>query len=102
MAQWAIDGQEFQVGNVVRVMRQVEDFDPNGMGEGFAWDNTWVGFDSDSSAATAEGMNKYLGMTFVIADISLEGVEFEGASNLSFLFPLSSLQYVAASQQEAA
>jgi hypothetical protein len=40
-------------------------------------------------------MNKHLGGTFVIADICDEGVEFEGADEVSFLFPLASLDKIA-------
>jgi hypothetical protein len=97
--QWIVAGQEFAVGNVVRVMRQVEDLDPNGMGDGVAWPNTWVGFYGEAGDNTPYGMNKCLGMSFVIADISEEGVEFEGAGELSFLFPLACLDFISATKQ---
>jgi hypothetical protein len=92
--QWILNGTEFAIGNVVRVMRQVQQDDPNGMGDGVAWNNNWVGIDDDNSCGPV-GMNKHLGGTFVIADICDEGVEFEGADEVSFLFPLASLDKIA-------
>jgi hypothetical protein len=96
---WIVAGQEFAVGNVVRVMRQVEDADPNGMGDGVKWENNWVGFYGEAGDNTPYGMNKCLGMSFVIEDIEPEGVTFEGAGELSFLFPLAAFDFISATKQ---
>jgi hypothetical protein len=69
-------------------MRQVDDLDPDGMGTEVQWENTWI-----------DDMDKQLGLTFEIANISDEGIEFEGASDISYLFPLAALDYVAAAKQ---
>lgn len=97
--QWIVGEQEFQVGNVVRVMRQVEDFDPNGMGNGVAWENTWVGIGGEAGDNSPVGMNKMLGMTGIIEDIAAEGVEFEGSGQLSYLYPLASFDFISATKQ---
>jgi hypothetical protein len=88
--QWILNGVEYRVGNVVRVMRQVEDYDPNGMGDGMEWDNTWIASDGEDL-----GMDEYLGLSFEIAEISEEGVFFEGADACSYAFPLASLDKIA-------
>lgn len=88
--QYTLNGQTFVAGNVVRVMRQAETGEANGMGEGVKWENSYH-----------EAMDRYLGMTFVIADIGAEGVEFETEhEGYSFLFPLSSLDWIAAAKVE--
>lgn len=83
--QWISNGQEFKIGNIVRVMRQAETDAPDGMGEGRQWDNSYH-----------EAMDAYLGLTFEIADISEQGVEFATEHDgCSFLFPLTSLDFIA-------
>lgn len=83
--QWISNGQEYKIGNIVRVMRQAETGETDGMGEGQDWDNSYE-----------EKMDAYLGLTFEIADICEQGVEFATEHNgCSFLFPLTSLEWIA-------
>lgn len=83
MKQWISNGVEFKEGDVVRVVRFVEDDDPDGMGEGIRWDNGWV-----------EEMDKFLGLPMIIEGIDEEGVYFEGGKGASFGFPLKSLEKI--------
>lgn len=96
-AVWTNDGVTFQVGDVVRVVRMVESFDPNGMGSGKKWDNTWAG-----SCLNQAGMDGYFGLEFTISDINEQGVFFEIPENLEgteytiggYGFPLKALEIV--------
>lgn len=81
--QWFVNGVEFNVGDKVRVMRQVESFDPNGMGDGVEWENTWV-----------DDMDRFLGLEFEISDFSPEGVDLS-EETCFYLFPLTALDKVA-------
>lgn len=72
---------EFKVGDKVRVMREVETGDSNGMGEGQSWENSWE-----------EGMTLCLGLEFEIENIYRDiGAEFKGGS---YIFPLAALMKV--------
>lgn len=87
---WICNGVEFKVGDKVRVVRQVESFDPNGMGNGVEWENTWCSADGDWKA-----MDGYLGLEFTIAEIESYGVTFEtDLDGLSYALPLAALEKV--------
>ena len=77
------NGVEFRPGDKVRVMRQVEESDPNGMGEGVPWDNCWVA-----------DMDNYLGLEFTIMDIDTFGVMFYSDTHVGYAFPLAALDKV--------
>jgi hypothetical protein len=79
--QWLVNGVEFKAGDRVRVMRQIETNDENGMGDGVEWENNWV-----------DEMDKYLGLEFEILDISPEGADI--SKTCFYLFPLAALDKV--------
>lgn len=78
----------FQVGDVVRVGSQGVTNDPNGMGPGIRWVNSWV----------AE-MDINVGITFTVKDIDEHGVWFEeqDSDNLhgGYGYPINVLEPVA-------
>lgn len=90
---WVCNGQEFKVGDKVRVMRQVESFDPDGMGEGIRWANEWI----PAEDLDWKAMDGYLGLEFVIESIDSHGAVFETfeADGPSYAFPLKALDKVA-------
>lgn len=79
---WMYNGVEFKVGDRVKVVSDAESLDPNGMGVGVKWENTWAG-----SCGEYLHMDGYIGLEFEIADISELGVFF--SDDFTFGFPLS-------------
>ena len=73
---------DFEVGDVVKVVRKTKRLDPHGMGFDRLWKNSW-----------ADGMDAYLDKELRIKYIhSLRGAALDGA--VAFDFPLVSLQLV--------
>lgn len=68
--QWISGGVEFNEGDLVKIMCNVADCHPNGMGLGKPWNNTW-----------ADNMNDAIGRLFTIAYITEEGVHFAGEND---------------------
>jgi hypothetical protein len=73
--------QEFKIGDRVKVVRQVPSNDPNGMGSGLPWHNSWN-----------DCMDGFIGEEGVIEDFGQynSGVNLGGCFN----FPISSLELV--------
>jgi hypothetical protein len=73
--------QEFKIGDRVKVVRKVPSNDPNGMGCGLQWCNSW----NDS-------MDEFIGKEGVIDHF----VPYNSGANLGgcFSFPISSLELV--------
>lgn len=78
---------EFQIGDVVRVASAGVTNDPNGMGKGKKWVNSWV-----------PSMTENIGLTFTIKDIDDHGAWFEepDSDNLhgGYGYPLNVLEPV--------
>jgi len=72
----------FKVGDKVKVVRRVDPLDPNGMGEGKKWCNSWESPEMDDS----------IGKEFIISEID----EFLGVRflNASFNYPIAALEKV--------
>lgn len=86
---WICNGVEFKEGDRVRVMRQEEDYAENGMGNGRAWCNNWVGENDEGE----KGMDAYLGLEFEIAEITSCGAIFV-SPEIGYAFPLTSLERI--------
>jgi hypothetical protein len=105
---WHCNGQEFYPGTRVRVARIEQDFAPNGMGEGYKWDDVWINKLNGDPPYTS--MDEAVGMEFEIAYIDSEGahfMEYTGSFIERFAYPLSALDVVSYSgrvnvQKEAA
>lgn len=88
-AEWIYNGVEFKVGDRVKVVSDAPTADPNGMGVGIEWENSWVHAEYLFGAAYPH-MDGYIGLEFVIEDIDETGVIFEdGDGCVSYAFPLS-------------
>lgn len=83
---WFYNGVEFEIGDRVMVDGIAETEQPDGMGDGIDWQNSWV-----------EDMNDAIFKEFEIYDIDEAGVRFveiEGDWNTEYMFPLSALRKV--------
>ncbi len=63
-----IDGVEIKVGQGVLVVKAGVTLDPNGMGKGIKWQNSWI-----------VDMRDRIGKTEVIKSIDVSGVQFDGS-----------------------
>lgn len=82
MSEWIYNGVEFQIGDRVKVVRDAEDGDPNGMGAGRSWNNGWIHAENGYQL-----MDGYIGLEFEVADIDEHGVFF--SEDHTYGFPLS-------------
>lgn len=64
--QWISGGVEFKKGDLVKIMCNVSDEHPDGMGQGVVWANIWC-----------DRMNEAFGRLFTIDFIDATGVHFE-------------------------
>lgn len=87
MEQWVYNGVEFREGDRVKIVRDAEDYDPNGMGAGVTWKNGWIHTQKDDGLVYPH-MDGYIGLEFEIEFITEHGAFFTAEDN-SFGFPLS-------------
>ena len=86
--QLLVEETPFKVGDKVKVVRKVDGYDPNGMGKGKTWKNSWQ-----------TNMQEVIGREFVVEDIRESGVYFVG---YSFGFPITALEKVVEEKSQVA
>ena len=72
---------EFKVGDKVKIVREIPTDDPNGMGEGKKWDNSWNPL-----------MSNEIGATSTITRIAPHGAQLE--DGLRWWWPLAAFVHV--------
>lgn len=86
MTQYKVNGIEFNVGDKVRIERSTVDRDPDGMGAGVEWENSWT-----------DNMDDEIGKEFTISHIGPAGAHLFGDRH-DYGWPLNVMTNLSAAQ----